>query len=263
MDSKYLSLLESLSKMNRVVVAFSGGIDSTLLLYAAIESLGPSHVTAATLSSSIVPTIAAENCKHVFNRHFASKISLQEVEIDPFRWEKFTDNSVKRCYFCKKNMYLCLLETFCTSKKGTRLLDGTNNDDLKADRPGYKALLELGVATPLVQAGLEKQEIRTLARNLGLVNSDKPSNSCLATRIPTGTKLDREILHSVDLAEKFLFDLGVDGCRVRPSSTLTILEIREQDFEKLSDKSLRNIITSKFDSLGLKIPALSFKERKE
>ncbi len=262
-DQKYLNLLELLSKMRRVVVAFSGGIDSTLLLYAALESLGPAQVTAATLTSSIVPTVAAENCKEVFNRHFARKIFLQEMKIDPFRWKKFTDNNVKRCYFCKKNMYLCLLKTFCPPEKDTILLDGTNSDDLKADRPGYKALLELNVATPMVEARLKKKEIRTLARKFGLVNFDKPSNSCLATRIPTGTKLNLEILYSVDRAEKFLFDLGFDGCRVRPFSNFTILEIREQDFEKFCSKSLRNEIASRFDTLGLKFPTLSFKERKE
>lgn len=263
MDQKFSRLIESLSKMNRVVVAFSGGIDSTLLLYAALESLGPSHVSAATLSSSIVPTIAAENCRQVFNRHFARQISLREVEIHPFRWKEFTDNSEKKCYFCKKYMYLSLIETFYITGKDIILLDGTNSDDLKEDRPGYKALLELNVATPLAAAGLKKKEIRSLARNFGLVNYDKPSNSCLATRISTGTELDMDVLHLVDRAEKFLFDLGIDGCRVRPFGNFTILEIREQDFKKLCDNSLKNKIASKFDTLGLKVPAVSFKERKE
>jgi uncharacterized protein len=260
-EQKYIRLLESLGKMDRVVVAFSGGIDSTLLLYAAIESLGPIRVTAVTAVSEIVPSIAAENCRKVFNTHFSKTISLNEITADPLKWENFTENDKNRCYLCKKNLYSQILQLFC-KQSGAILLDGTNFDDLSDDRPGYAALQELEIPTPLANAKLKKTEIRYLAREFGLINFAKPSNSCLATRISRGTPLDLRLLEAIDEAERFLFELGFDGCRVRPMEMFTLLEVQETDFQSICARGLRRKITDRFKSLHLNSVALSFIGRK-
>ena len=141
------------------------------------------------------------------------------------------------------------------------LLDGTNLDDTKEDRPGRKALQELNIKTPLLDVGLRKVEIRKLARDIGLPNYNLPSNSCLATRIPTGTPIDEELLNRIDRAESFLQKLGFSGCRVRPRGACTIIEVQEEHMEIIVQPLVRAQIKAFLSDQKLGVVALSFDTR--
>lgn len=259
-DDKLALLVNSLHQFKKVAVAFSGGIDSTLLLYAAKKALGKGNVIALTLLSPIVPSYNAENCRNVFRKHFFDEVEFRGVFADPLKWGKFVDNGLERCYFCKKEMYTILISEM--KKDGYQvLLDGTNADDIKEDRPGLKAVQELDVQTPLLNAGLSKLVIRDIAKSVGLINYDLPSNSCLATRVPLGTKIDKEILDRIDKAESFLLDAGFPGCRVKPYGSYAVIEIQAVDMHGIIVPKKRHLISSYFSSLNLGTVALSFKER--
>ena len=259
-DDKWTLLVNSLQQYKKVAVAYSGGVDSTLLLYAAKTALGKGNVVALTLLSSVIPTYAVDNCRNVFRKHFLEEVAYREIAADPLQWGKFVQNGSERCYYCKKEMYTILLSAM--RKNGCQiLLDGTNSDDIKEDRPGLKAVQELDVHTPLLNANLNKLEIRDIAKNIGLVNHDLPSNSCLATRIPRGTKIDQEILASIDKAESFLWEIGFQGCRVRPQGPYTILEIQSDHMHKILVPKVRNLVSSCFSSLKLGTVAMSLTTR--
>ena len=195
-----------------------------------------------------------------FREHFLGEVEHKEITADPLAWKKFIKNDLRRCYFCKKNMYSLLKD----SMKGEDcyiLLDGTNTDDIKEDRPGLKAIRELGIKTPLFDVDLSKGEIRKIAKEIGLSNHDLPSNSCLATRVPTRKTIDKEILKRINRAEAFLLEIGFSGCRVRPIGSYAIIEIQAGDVDKISRLANRDKITSYFHSLSFDDVALSFTQR--
>jgi len=262
LEKKYKKLQEVLQKYQHVVVAFSGGVDSSFLLHAASEVLPKGRVTAFFADSYLVPNPARENAYKIFEKHFKDAVDLKPIEIDPFAWQDFLANPPERCYLCKKRIYSIFLMEMQNIDKAS-LADGTNSDDLLMNRPGYRAVLELGVLTPLAQAGLKKSDIRNLAERAGLENYNLPSNSCLATRIETATPLSAGILDMVDKAERFLLEKGFLRCRVRPLAKYTVIEIRENDLEKIVLPKIRTDIYNYFRSLGLELPVLDLTGRHE
>lgn len=242
MDSKYKQLCCLLKRYGKVAVAFSGGVDSTLLLKAAVESLGSHNVIAVFARSELQKQNTVSKALEQV-REFGCKI--EEVTVSPLSWQNFVANSPNRCYVCKKAIYTAFLETI---PKDFKIVDGTNVDDLGQDRPGLRALKELDIGTPLVDASLTKKEIRTLSRMLGLANWNLPSESCLATRIPTGTVISQEKLTQVEAAEQFLDGLGFAGCRVRFEEYGVVVSISERDFFKITDPFLREKINIFFKS---------------
>ncbi|MEW6429654.1 MAG: ATP-dependent sacrificial sulfur transferase LarE [Thermodesulfobacteriota bacterium] len=194
----------------RIAVAWSGGADSTLLLAVAGRLL-PGRVTALHAHTSV--HTAAER-QHVETMAAELGIALRIVEEDPLSWPEFVANPANRCYLCKKRLYRRFVELAGREGLG-RLLDGTNADDLGEERPGLQALAELGIGTPLADSGLTKAEVRELSAQLGLATWNRPSNSCLATRIPHGTAIDGKTIATVAAAESVLHQAGFPNCRVR------------------------------------------------
>ncbi len=260
LQDKWHCLIKSIKQYEKAAVAYSGGVDSTLLLYAAKEALGGANVVALTLVSPVLPEQVLVNCRAIVKEPLFTGISHKEISAEPLEWEDFVENSTERCYLCKKKMYSLLTESMRDEAQYV-LIDGTNVDDTAEDRPGHKALQELGIKTPLLYAGFQKKEIRKLAREIGLSNHNLPSNSCLATRIQTGLKIDAETLKLIDRAESFLLKIGFSGCRVKPRGSYVIIELQAADMEKIVTSSNRKQITSYFYSLKLGDVALSFNHR--
>lgn len=257
---KYDRLIKAITSFDKVAVAYSGGIDSTLLLYAAKTALGSDKVIALTIISSVSPTYAVQKLRSVFREHFSVEVKHKEINADPLAWKDFVKNDLKRCYFCKKNMY-SLLKDSMKDEEYHILLDGTNTDDIRDDRPGLKAILEMGVKTPLLDADLSKVEIRKIAKEIGLSNHSLPSNSCLATRVASCRIIDKEILERIDLAETFLLKAGFAGCRVKTTGSYAIIEVQAADIDKILRPVNRNKITTYFHSLNFDEVGLNFRSR--
>lgn len=180
--------------------------------------------------------------------------------MDPLGWDGFSENSSERCYVCKTNIYSHLLGL---TRRGDIevLLDGTNLDDLGQDRPGYRAILELGVRAPLAETKLTKNEIRAYARDVGLINADSPSNSCLATRLQRDVPISLTELKKIEAAEAVLIRLGISGCRVRIDRQYAYLEVQEDDIARVAEKQLRSTIFEQFGKIGLGSVCLVLKGR--
>lgn len=248
---KFEKLQGILRSYSKVAVAFSGGIDSSLLLYTAAEVLGKNNVLALNGVSCLINKKDTSAAEEFFERFCKNTALFKQVPLYPMTWKEVVANTENRCYFCKKRMYAILKEEL-DKWGGEILLDGTNQDDLKDSRPGYRAIRELGVQTPLLDAGLNKSEIRILAREFELSNHDLPSNSCLATRITVNEPLNEKLLHTISEAENFLSKRGFFGTRVRPSGSSVQIFIQSKDFERICKRSERIPVYHYFQSLGFK-----------
>ncbi|CAG36899.1 adenine nucleotide alpha-hydrolase family protein [Desulfotalea psychrophila] len=252
MEEKYRRLLQTIKKYPQVAVAFSGGIDSSFLLHAARQALGPSKVHVVTVISSLQDEFFAKRVDAFLALQFGNSCVAHKLILDPMQWNQFVNNGRERCYICKKNMYRAL-KTSLSSGQGEvliQLLDGTNKSDLEADRPGLQALIEEEVARPLAEVGLVKGEIRLLAKKHGLANWNLSSNSCLATRIERGTKISLNLLTSIEQGERFLQGLGFSGCRVQPRADMVLLQLQEKDIILAMQRNMREKTLSFFTKMG-------------
>lgn len=248
-DQKYERLLSCLGKKQQLCVAFSGGIDSTFLLYAAVEALGEHKVVAIYLKSQVCSTSAVANAKNVINKHFSASLRFVELIVDPFLWDEFVQNQPQRCYFCKKQMYTVLVAESKRFGYG-KVADGTNFDDLQTDRPGLNAIGELKIQTPLADVGLTKQEIRSLAKAKGLSNYNLDSNSCLATRVVHGQKIESSTLRQIEDAETLLEKIGFYGTRVRVHGKTAQVEVKAQDLDRVFEPTNRQMVTDLLEGVG-------------
>lgn len=213
------ALSRGLAGLGRVLVAFSGGVDSTFLLQTALAALGPERVLAATLdppyASRAEVAEAVRLARDLGARHEVVAVAFPEV---------LRDNPPERCYLCKRLLFSRLLEM--AAAFGTAyVLDGTNRDDLGDHRPGRKALGELGVKSPLLAAGLAKADIRELSRRAGLPTWDKPSAACLLSRLPHGARVDAAVLGRIDQGEAQLRAVGFPAVRLRLHGDLARIEV--------------------------------------
>lgn len=242
-----------LKQYDRVALAFSGGADSSLLLWYAVKVLGPDNVVAFTSRSCLLKQSELDRISRWFTRHnLPGQVIHRFIDIYPLDWQDFAANPADRCYLCKKRVYSLFLEQ-AERLQVNVLLDGTNADDLQSDRPGLKALKELGIKTPLAKAGLTKKVVRALSREAGLETWDKPSSSCLATRIPTGLDITIERIDLVRRAESVLEEMGFAGCRVRldtVSANTAYIQVQEKDIHNITIDLHRAFLLEKFRKIG-------------
>ncbi len=234
------------SECDGALVAFSGGVDSTLLLAVAKELLGRRAV-AATVAFPAFPRAELRSARAIAKSLGTRHVVIKAEEL--MELGAFSSNPPDRCYHCKKHILERMLRE--ARKLGLScVLEASNADDLMDYRPGRKAVLEMGVRSPLVEAGLSKSEIRTLSKALGLPNWDKPSSACLATRIPYGERITRERLLRIERAEEFLASVGLSRFRLRDHGAIARLETGEGDWRLFLDGNLRARIIRKLKALG-------------
>lgn len=233
-----------LRQYGRAAVAFSGGVDSTYLLYEARETLGTENVIAVTMRLASVPerelAEAAEFCEK-------EGIRQAVLAIDQFSAPGFADNPPDRCYLCKRYLFETAL-AFARGEGFPFLLDGTNRDDADHYRPGMRAIAELGVASPLRLAELRKAEIRALSKEAGLPTWSKPAFACLATRFPYGEHITEEKLRRTEGAEDFLWRQGFTQFRVRSHGLLARIEVPKADMDRLYE--MADEVARTFRALG-------------
>lgn len=221
-----MTLSSFFSQNPRVALAFSGGTDSSYLLYAAKRN--HCDVKAFFVDTAFQPRFERNDAVRLANELHAD---LTILHYDILRHDEIVSNPADRCYYCKKALFQILKKEAEKAGYGV-LIDGTNASDIAADRPGMKALKELGVRSPLRECGVTKAEIRALSKQAGLFTGAKPSYACLATRIPAGVPIEGRMLERVEKSEEFLFSLGFSDLRVRVLGETAKLQLPEEQMEK-------------------------------
>lgn len=221
-----MELKEFFEENPRAAIAFSGGVDSAYLLYAA-KKYG-ADIKAYYVKTQFQPRFEFEDAKRLAE---SAGVDLEIIELDILADSVITDNPQNRCYYCKKKI-LGTVKERALSDGYNVLLDGTNASDSASDRAGMRALEELSVKSPLRECGLTKEEIRTLSKKAGLFTWDKPAYACLATRIATGDKIGAEMLSKIEGAEDSLFKLGFTDFRVRVFCGAARLQFLPEQIEK-------------------------------
>ncbi|MEA3406718.1 MAG: ATP-dependent sacrificial sulfur transferase LarE [Chloroflexota bacterium] len=253
LHDKEEALYGILSKMDRVYVAFSGGVDSAYLLAACLDVLGPDSVLALTIDSPLVPDAELETAQEIASLLGARQrvVPFDELEVDGV-----ISNPPRRCYHCKRARFEMLL-TLAQELDDGQLLHGENADDQKEYRPGAAAARELGVRAPLAEAGLTKDNIRRLSRERGLPGWDRPATACLATRFPYGTSLTREGLERVEEAEGLLHDLlPISQLRVRDHYPVARIEVPPDRVRDVIRQDLRTALVKGLHEIGYRYVTL-------
>ena len=248
-ESKSEKLNNILRELNSAVIAFSGGVDSSFLLYRA-HKINKSGFIAVTIKTPYIPereiTEATEFAKKHGIRHSIIEVRFPEV---------IRHNPVERCYLCKQALFKQIFE-FAEKHNYKYILDGSNSDDSGEFRPGMKALKELGIRSPLLESGITKKEIREMLHKEGLSIWDKPAMACILTRIPYNTEIKHEMLRMIEEAENILFERGYPGTRVRVHEDVARIECLPGFLEKLIHNPEREQIVAKLKKIGFRYISL-------
>jgi len=243
---KLEKLQHMLTQYGRVAICFSGGVDSSFLLKVAVDLLGSDNVVALLADT---PSMSRSEIAPACSLAESIGCDLSVIQTNEIDDPVYISNPVDRCYYCKQIIFGQLIRV-ARQRGFDVVLDGNNFDDAEEYRPGHKAAVEMGVESPLMDAELTKSEIRILSGELGLPTADKPALACLATRVPTGISITRELLKKIELAEQVLWDAGFVQVRVRDFGDTAKVEICDADFEKFADSVLRDTLVEGIKAAG-------------
>ena len=255
LDDKYKRLQEILRELKSVAVAFSAGVDSTLILKVALDTLGAGNVVAVTgRSDSLARGEFEQACE------LARSLGAEHVviETDEFDNDNYVSNPNNRCYFCKTTLY-ARLEAFVKDRGIAAIVNGTNVDDLGDYRPGLEAAREYDVRSPAADAGLTKLDVRALSQRLKLPTFDKPASPCLSSRVQYGEKITPGKLRMIERAEAFLHELGIRECRVRHHDHLARIEVPTEFIPMLADPAMAARVDEHFRTLGYQYVSLDLR----
>jgi len=243
---KLKNLEEIIRPLGQVIVAYSGGVDSSLLLKVALDVLGKENVEAVIASSATYPSREKADAVR-FCESIGAPFSV--IETDEMEDARFIENTPQRCYICKSHLYEEILK-IARSRGSRAVLEGSNVDDLRDYRPGRKAIEEKGIVSPLKEAGLTKGEIRAISLELGLPTHSRPAKACLASRIPYHTKIERETLSRIERGEDLLEALGFGQVRIRCHGEVARIEVEPGEMEKVFRE--REAIVKGLSKLGFR-----------
>ena len=247
-DKKFAKLTDILGGLGRVVVAYSGGVDSTYLLKAAVDTLGPQNVLACI---GVSASLARSQYEQAIKNAKIIGAEVLETQVDEVEDTNYAANKADRCFHCKSHLYGILVKI--AGKKGYgAVVCGCNFDDKDDFRPGNRAAKVFGVHCPLMDAGLTKADIRQLSRDVNLPTADVPASPCLASRLTYGLEVTEQRLRQIEQAEDFLRSLGLVEFRVRHHDTIARIEVNPRDIGKVTAEPARSQIVEKLKSLGFK-----------
>ena len=246
-NNKLIELKKLLSEMHSIVVAYSGGVDSTFLAKVATDTLGDRALVVTAKS----PSLAEDELKLAMSIAKKNRMNHLVIETNELKNPNYKVNDLKRCYYCKQELYQDLIK-IAEDRQLKYIVNGANVDDLGDYRPGMNAANDFGVRSPLIEVSLRKVDIRLLSRELSLPTFNKPAQPCLASRIPYGKEVSVDVLSQIEQAEKYIKNLGIDVVRVRHYGELARIEVEPINFQKLLNSTTKNSVTRYFKKLGFK-----------
>jgi len=245
-QTKYGLLKQIIKDLQKVVVAYSGGVDSTFLLKVAVDTLGPENVLACI---GISPSLAKFQYRQALKNAEKIGVSVEEVQINEVLDSRYSANNPDRCFHCKSHLY-SILQNIGEAKGFNNIICGCNFDDMNDFRPGNKAAKTLDVRSPLAEAKMTKADIRFFSKKLDLPTADIPASPCLASRVTYGLQVTKQRLKQVEQAEDFLRELGIIEFRVRHHDEVARIEVKPKYLKKVVTEPNRSKIVEKLKTLG-------------